>query len=211
MLSALLRRAGARVLTRPRAYLAFQQPFAAQKIAPVLADIRRRTVHHVLDVGCGPGTNAALFGHLDYVGVDLDEAYIRHARATARGTFFCADAAEVGSLIDHRFDVILFNSLFHHLDDDAVGRTLRSVRHLLSPGGTLQLIDLVLPDAGVARHLALADRGRFARTEAQWQALLSPHMSLERFDPFALRVGPAAMWRLVHIAGVPTGAGATHG
>jgi SAM-dependent methyltransferase len=38
----------------------------------------------VLDAACGPGTNAPVCAHADYVGVDLNERYVESARRLDR-------------------------------------------------------------------------------------------------------------------------------
>ncbi|HXF97663.1 MAG TPA: class I SAM-dependent methyltransferase [Gaiellaceae bacterium] len=70
-----MNRAVARLLERPTVYLAWQRPFASAKLAPVKRHNDFRRARRVLDVGCGPGTNAAEFAHADYLGIDVNHAY----------------------------------------------------------------------------------------------------------------------------------------
>src|SRR5678816_624774 len=62
-----------RLLEHPWVYAAWQTPFVAQKFAPVERALRHEEIRRVLDVGCGPGTNAARFRGFDYVGVDIND------------------------------------------------------------------------------------------------------------------------------------------
>ena len=55
-------------------YRAWQLPFERQKFAPVGRFLEKADMRSVLDVGCGPGTNAAKFVDTRYVGVDLNSA-----------------------------------------------------------------------------------------------------------------------------------------
>ena len=47
-------------------------------VAPLVA-ARIGAAQTVLDVGCGPGTNAPHFAHADYLGVDINPSYVATA------------------------------------------------------------------------------------------------------------------------------------
>jgi SAM-dependent methyltransferase len=64
------------VLSLPLVYRLWQAPFLAQKLAPLFRHNDVPHAKHVLDVGCGPGSNTRWFLHADYVGLDLEPAYI---------------------------------------------------------------------------------------------------------------------------------------
>lgn len=133
----------------------------------------------LLDVGCGP---AAILGALppevDYVGCDLNPAYIRSARETygARGQFFCADLTGADSLAGNAggFDIILASALLHHLDDDAASRLCAGAHALLKPGGRLITLDgvYVPGQPWLARYLLAKDRGQAVRTPEGYLRLL---------------------------------------
>jgi SAM-dependent methyltransferase len=48
-------------------------PFAEQKLRPFRTQTDLTRVRRVLDVGCGTGTNTALFAGVDYLGIDINE------------------------------------------------------------------------------------------------------------------------------------------
>jgi SAM-dependent methyltransferase len=185
-------------------YRAWQAPFVAQKLAP----LRRRhpglRFRRVLDVGCGPGINAPAFTHTDYLGVDLEEGYIRDARERHGDRFVVGDAGNLDVTGEHQFDCILVNSLLHHLDDDQIGRLLASVRRLLATDGTLFVIDLYVPDSpGLPRTLALADRGRFPRALPHLRSLIAKGCTVAVEEPFRLHLGPLTLWKMVYFEGRP--------
>lgn len=76
-----------KVLERRLVYGLWQAPFAEAKLAPALAHNDLSQVRRVLDVGCGPGTNSQHFLGTDYLGIDINEEYIRHAQSRYPGQF----------------------------------------------------------------------------------------------------------------------------
>src|SRR5881296_2714161 len=80
------------ILNLSATYRLWQAPFAAAKLAPFLARNDLQRARRVLDVGCGPGTNA-LFAHADYLGVDITPDYIAYARKKFRRPFVVADVS----------------------------------------------------------------------------------------------------------------------
>jgi cyclopropane fatty-acyl-phospholipid synthase-like methyltransferase len=123
------------------------------------AELRPR--HRVLDIGCGTGALAVLakrrFPDVDVVGLDPDPRALERARRKARRAavhvrFDCgfADALDYP---DASFDRVLSSFMFHHLPRAEKEATLRAVRRVLKPGGSLHLLDFV------GGHGRLADNG----------------------------------------------------
>lgn len=191
-----------RFLERPRVYRLWQRAaFAEAKIAPVLEILGDGPVGRVLDLGCGPGTNARHFRGADYLGVDLNPRYIEAARRRhPEGEFRVGDAAAL-DLPGRTFDLVLVNSLLHHLDDNAADRALAGARARLAPGGRIHVLDLVLPPrASVARRLAGWDRGDHPRPLEAWRELFARRFETVRFRPYALGAG-LPLWHMVHFEG----------
>jgi SAM-dependent methyltransferase len=103
------------LLERTMIYSLWQAPFAADKLAPLLAHNDLREVRRVLDVGCGPGTNTRLFAHADYLGIDINQDYIENARRKYKRPFVAADVTTYDDNTLGTFDFILINSFLHHL------------------------------------------------------------------------------------------------
>ena len=98
------------------------------------------------------------------------------------------------------YDVILVNSLLHHLDDRAVTAALGSAASLLAPGGAIHILDLELPsDRGLARFLAEHDRGDHVRPRDSWLALLGGVLQIQTFEPYALRVAGKPLWNMFYV------------
>lgn len=191
-----------RLLARPWVYRLWQAPFAEQKLAPVYSHNDLRTVRRVLDVGCGPGTNARHFLHTDYVGMDWNASYIAAARKRHRGTFLVADVTHFHAPAGWRFDFILLNSFLHHISDHDSHRILAHLATLLSEDGHIHILDLVIPArASLAKLLARLDRGKFPRTPPHWRDLFTRHYQPLVFEPFTLRAAHVSLWHMVYFKG----------
>lgn len=189
------------MLDWPLAYRLWQAPFVERKFAPVLAHNDLRTVRRALDVGCGPGTNARHFDRAVYIGADLSARYAADARRRLRRAFVVADARRLPVGRD-QFDFVLVNSLLHHVDDAGVRRILEDVSGALAAGGSVHVLELVLPPGrSVARLLARLDRGKFARPLEAWHALLTEAFEPLVFEPYTLGVGPLGLWYMVYFKG----------
>lgn len=192
------------VMKVPLAYRLWQAPFAAAKFAPVEASNDLSQVGSVLDIGCGPGTNAARFAHADYLGIDYESAYIERARARHPGRFICADAVEFTRETEQRFEIVLINSLLHHLDDDQTKELFAAGARVLAPGGQIHVLELVLPDRpSVARALARLDRGDFARSPGRWRELFVASFEQNLVHSYNVGVGGLALWRMIYLRGRP--------
>jgi ubiquinone/menaquinone biosynthesis C-methylase UbiE len=102
----------------------------------------------LLDIGCGTGR------FLDFVkqawprlpvhGLDMSEAYIRHARRHLRGrsrTSFAVGKAEAIPLPDASQDAVTSIFLFHELPPKVRRLALAEFARVLKPGGRLILLD----------------------------------------------------------------------
>ncbi len=192
------------LLERPSIYRLWQAPFARAKLAPFLRHNDTSGLRRVLDVGCGPGTNAPHFENVDYLGVDINPLYIAYAKQRFGGRFEVADAAELAMSRTERFDCILVNSLLHHLDDPQVASLLGRLRSCIAEGGSIHVLELLAPTgSGVDALLAKADRGRFSRPRARWQELIGEFFEPILVEPYALRVAGLALWNMIYVKGKP--------
>lgn len=187
-----------RLLEHPAVYAAWQRPFVEKKFAPVERRLRDRPIRRVLDVGCGPGTNAPRFSGADYVGVDINEEYLAIARSKYAGRFLRADLESADLSSFGTFDVILVNSFLHHLPDAAVMRLLGQLARLLEPDGRIHILELVLPRRmSLEKVMARLDRGRFARPLTAWQVLFTAHFDAAVVEPYTV----AGLWAMVYFQG----------
>ncbi len=129
----------------------------------------------ILDVGCGPGTFAELFEHCDYLGVDINPAYIAAAqRQHGNQRFVTGDATRL-ALREPPFDLVLLNFFLHHLDEDSAVTLLRALRGLLTPRGCMVIHEPLHPEGkrGLPQLLMRLDRGEHYRPLVQLRELVS--------------------------------------
>ncbi len=190
------------LIARPLTYRLWQAPFAYRKIRPVLARNDLARVRRVLDVACGPGTNTKYFRGVEYLGADWNEDCIRYATRQYGRDFVCADVTDPDFAVAGTFDFILLNSVLHHLSDAEIEVLLEKLARLLSPDGSIHLLELVLPEThGVAGLLARLDRGKYARPLAEWHHLLTKVFVSELFEPYVLTGLGVPLWQMVYFKG----------
>ena len=102
----------------------------------------------LLDIGCGTGRLLDFvkqaWPRLDVHGLDMSEAYIRHARRHLRGrarTSFTVGKAEAIPLPDNSQDAVTSTFLFHELPPKVRRQALSEFARVLKPGGRLVLLD----------------------------------------------------------------------
>jgi SAM-dependent methyltransferase len=195
------------IMRQPIIYRLWQAPFAKKKFAPIVARNDMTRVRRVLDVGCGPGTNADYFSTVDYFGIDLNPQYIRDAQArygdaSTRRRFLAVDAARFVAPPGERFDFVLVNSFLHHVDDPIAQGILSNLNNLLTEDGHVHILDLVLPEsASIARFLAHSDRGDFPRPLEKWRQMFGEFFQSVAFEPYDLGALGIPLWKMVYFKG----------
>jgi SAM-dependent methyltransferase len=156
----------------------------------------------VLDVGCGPGTNARWFDGVDYLGLDINPHYVETARRRYGRTFQVADVRTFAVGRDERFDFILLNSLLHHIDTDNVYKILRQLCGQLTPCGAVHILELVLPRRpSIARCLARCDRGEYPRLLEEWKTIFTDVFDEVLWEPYPVRGCGMTLWNMVYFKG----------
>jgi ubiquinone/menaquinone biosynthesis C-methylase UbiE len=103
----------------------------------------------VLDIGCGTGTLAVLIKQrcpgVEVTGLDPDpKALARAQRKADRARAKVQFEQGFADQIKHPpacFDLVVSSFMFHHLEPDQKGGTLREICRVLKPGGRLLLLD----------------------------------------------------------------------
>lgn len=110
--------------------------------------------HRVLDVGCGTGTLAVLTKRLNsdvaVTGLDPDAKALARSEQKARragaSIHFDQGFSEELPYPDESFDRVFSSFMLHHLEGSAKEKTLKEIRRVLAPGGSLHLLDFERPE-----------------------------------------------------------------
>ena len=108
-----------------------------------------------LEIGCGTGSFLLMlkrrFPGVEFTGLDPDPKALARAKKKAEraGLPFRFDQGFADSLPYHSagFDAVFSSFMFHHLEAANRETTLREVRRVLKPGGSLYLLDLEISDS----------------------------------------------------------------
>ena len=111
--------------------------------------------HRVLDIGCGTGDLVTLIKRLhsdvDVVGLDPDPKALARARRKAERAAVTIQLDQGFSdelpYPDASFDRVFSSFMLHHLQAGEKEKTLREVRRVLKPGGSLHLLDFGGPES----------------------------------------------------------------
>jgi SAM-dependent methyltransferase len=187
------------LLEHPLVYALWSKPLDAQKHEALRRVLPNRDGLRVLDVGCGPATNTDWFAPDGYFGIDYNPAYIEQAsRRFPDRSFAVQDAAalEVGT---RQFDLVLVNSLLHHLTDDQGKRMLAALAPALAPNGFVLLNEPLIPSRGSwFKHLMMrGDRGAFFRSHPQYLSLFAPTYTVTTEHAYEMRLLGLAGWSMM--------------
>jgi 2-polyprenyl-3-methyl-5-hydroxy-6-metoxy-1,4-benzoquinol methylase len=139
----------------------------------------------ILDIGCGTGHIITYLPDSigEYVGFDMNNSYIEHAKKQwkDRGncSFYCEKVSSASiSKVEH-FDIVLAIGILHHLSDNEAADLLEIANQVLKPKGILITWDNVYIDNQhwFAKWFISKDRGQAVRTVNGYKQLVSPYFS----------------------------------
>ena len=137
----------------------------------------------VLDLGCGTGVFTGSFGQAQYFGIDVNAAYVTHARRKFPRQRFCVmDGANMGFAAGV-FDAVLIGGVLHHLPDGVCVSILKETFRVLRSGGTLLLWEDIPTQIAwnlPGKIVHALDEGRHIRKEADYLALVRPWFTVVR-------------------------------
>lgn len=132
---------------RAESTLAASYLFHTARASQVLQGCKR-----VVDLGCGPATQliqiAALNPEIEFIGVDMSEEMLRHARAhvaeagVGNVSFITGDITRLERFEPHSIDGVISTVSLHHLPTLALLEgCFREIRRILKPDGAVYLAD----------------------------------------------------------------------
>ncbi len=174
-----------------------------QTLAEHLKRKRQPAPLRVLDLGCGPGTNASLFAdrtRYEYLGIDINEAYVKKAARRHELSFQVGDITRLPSF-PAQYDIVLINSVFHHLKEGQTDATIGVALDNLSPEGECLVMDMVYPTERrwsnvLSRLLIRLDRGSHCREAAQLRALLESSFDTVIEQTFHIKLIGTVLWEM---------------
>jgi ubiquinone/menaquinone biosynthesis C-methylase UbiE len=187
------------LLENPLVYGLWSKPLDTQKHDALRQVLPHREGLRVLDVGCGPATNTGWFDADGYFGIDYNPAYIEQAsRRFPERSFAVQDAAalDVGG---RQFDLVLVNSLLHHLTDDQGKSMLAALAPALAPNGFVILNEPLIPPRGswFKQFMMKGDRGAFFRSHTQYLDLFAPAYTVAAEHAYEMRLLGLAGWSMM--------------
>jgi SAM-dependent methyltransferase len=140
--------------------------------------VRAKPGDKVIDIGCGPAQVLSWLPDVQYLGLDINPAYIASAtrRHGNKGIFVVGHTKSLQH--DLRFkdaDIVIAFGVLHHLDDQDAAHCIRFAYEALKKRGRFVALDACwIPNQGVlSRYIMSNDRGQNIRTEQQYRQLAS--------------------------------------
>jgi len=179
---------------------------------PLIEQAEVKAGFRVLDIGCGTGSMAInikrTHPETEVVGIDPDPDALALSRRKAKrarlSIEFDRGFADHMPYADSSFDRVFSSFMFHHLAADEKTATLGEIRRVLTPGGSLHLLDFVHehdPHSGepahgrlIHRSGAVADRIESRMTSLMDEAGFADAKELKRGRNF---FGPIAYFRAI--------------
>jgi SAM-dependent methyltransferase len=160
----------------PFLYNLFQDAIGAKALHRkfIQSHVRARAGDKVIDIGCGPAKILRWLPDVDYLGLDVNPAYIASAKRShaGKGTFIVGDTKALWD--DSRFrdaDIVIGLGILHHLGDNEAAHCIRFAHRALKPGGRFVCFEACwVPNQGfLSRYIMSKDRGQNIRTEQMYR------------------------------------------
>jgi SAM-dependent methyltransferase len=134
----------------------------------------------LVDVGCGPAQILDRLPRVEYVGLDISDAYIQAARIKFKdrgGANFLSGSVEDWMLnpLTYAADIVLTNGVLHHVDDENAKKILEFAYRILNDSGRFVFYEpcYLIWQSRISTYFMSQDRGQNIRTEQEWKELVS--------------------------------------
>lgn len=166
------------ILGIPKIYNGLQRIVGAMRAREIVIReyLQPKSGDMILDIGCGTGYVINYLQNCHYVGFDINEVYINHAKKKygLRGKFQCKYVTRELLKGYGAFDCVMFNGLMHHLDDSDSADMLSLAKSVLKYRGIVVGIDgCYKDDLGLlGRWMLENDRGKYVRDQSGYESVL---------------------------------------
>lgn len=147
---------------------------------------------NVLDIGCGTADIVKdVFFDANYTGFDMQKEYILKNKKEFKEydniNFYCEninDSKILENLSKNKYDLITMLGVMHHLNDEELGKCLKSVSVLLEKGGRFVSFDGLRYKGQpfIERKLMDYDRGNYVRYEDEYVNIVRKYIPRARYD-----------------------------
>jgi len=108
----------------------------------VLQELRKISPRTVVEIGCGPGTIAALALFVEnYICTDVTMEFLRAACRTRPSGVFLNCRAETLPFGSGIADCVVAMAVLHHLPNEALRHSLSEIHRILKPNGVFLLLE----------------------------------------------------------------------
>jgi SAM-dependent methyltransferase len=168
------------ILDFPRIFSAFTRIVSGDVLAVLVHRyIRPEEGDKILDIGCGPADILSHLPQVEYVGLDMNSAYIDFARKRFgnKGRFIAQRVSQglISDISPSGFDTVLAKGVLHHLNDNEAVQLFELAGFALKPAGRLITFDgcYVKGQSWLTRLILSRDRGPYVRTREAYFNLAS--------------------------------------
>ena len=146
----------------------------------VSSSLRALPEESILDVGCGTGLYSILAKN-KYVGIDLNEAYIKYAQIKYKDKnkkFIVGDVTKI-DFGDELFDKTLYLAMLHHFNEEDNIRILTKISAITR--GKILILDLTIPERVnfIQSFFLKVERGRYVRSLSQQLRIIGKVLKIQ--------------------------------
>ena len=189
------------LLEKPLVYNAWANTTLIAKMNAIKSIMPPIKGKNVLDIGCGPAMNTALFMNCDYTGIDINPGYIAQAKKKFPDKYFYEQDVTNLTVPEKRFDIILFNSMIHHIPDDKMINIFSKVHSLLNHNGFAILSEPLIPQPHdyICLWAMQLDRGKYFRTREGYHRLFNRYFTIDEEMTYPLSIIGITGWRMYNM------------
>jgi len=128
---------------------------------------------NILEIGCSTGNLARAIIDMDgnsYCGIDISKKYIERAKKNSpKGKFMQMDAGKL-EFKNELFDIVMINSVLHHIDDNLGKNCLKEAYRVLKNDGKVLITEPFIDhNSFVSTILCKLDRGKYIRKHEEYK------------------------------------------
>ena len=162
-------------------YFPFVRGYTKDKEKYIEKKLSKIPFKKLLDFGCSIGHLSKFFPEEKYVGLDINEKYIKYARKKYPYKKFLLSKPGELPFKENEFDIILCSFTIHHIPEEELNILIKKFKRILTKNG--KIIVLEAEPLYKQRHLAVKfimmnDVGENYKTLEGWKQYFSKHFNV---------------------------------